>query len=63
MHVGLISTFQNVLIEAGVPTSATVAEARGLRRREDMTRPCDIVVLDYYAHGHHLVLDDVITTV
>jgi hypothetical protein len=27
-----------------------------------MTRPCDIVVLDYYARGHHLLLDGVVTT-
>ena len=46
MHAGLISTLQKVLHEAEVPTSATVTEARGLRGREDKTRPRDIVVLD-----------------
>ena len=62
MHAGLISTLQKVLLEAGVPASATLVKARGLREREDMTRPCDIVVLDYYTHGHHLLLNGVVTT-
>jgi hypothetical protein len=57
----LILTLQKVLQEAGVPTSATLVEARGLRGREDKTRPCDIVVLDFYAHGHHLMIDGVAT--
>ncbi len=30
--------------------------------REDMTRPCNIVVLDYFAPWHHLLLDGVVTT-
>jgi len=62
MHDGLISTLQKILQEAGVPTSGTLAEARGLRGGEDMTRPCDIVVLDYYNPAHHLLLDGVVTT-
>jgi hypothetical protein len=64
MHDGLISTLQKVLHEAGSPlsTSATLAEARGLRGKEDKTRPCDIVVLDYHAHGHHILLNGVATT-
>ena len=62
MHVGLISTLEKVVQEAGVPTSATLAEARGLREREDNTRPGDIMVMDYHAHGHHLLLDGLITT-
>ena len=62
MLTGLISTLQKVMQEAGLPTSATLAEARGLRGREDMTRPVDIVVLDYYAPGRHLMPDGVVTT-
>jgi hypothetical protein len=62
MYVGLISTLQKVLQEAGVLTSVTLAETRGLRGREENSRPCDIVVLVYYAHGHHLLLDGVVTT-
>ncbi len=38
-----------------------MAEARGLRGREDKTRLCDIVVLDCHALGHHLLLDGVVT--
>jgi len=49
MHAGLISILQKVLKEAGVPTSATLTEAKGLRGGEDMTRLGDIVVLDYHA--------------
>ena len=30
---------------------------------EDKTRPCDIVVLEYYARGRHLLLDGVVTIV
>ena len=29
---------------------------------EDKTCPGDIVVLDYHAPGHHLLMDDVVTT-
>ncbi len=52
-----------MLQEAGVPTSATLAEARGLRGKVDKTRPGDIVVLDFYAPRRHLLLDGVVTTV
>jgi len=62
MHGGIISTLQKVLHEAGVPTSATLTEARGLHGRENKTRPSEIVVLDYYAPEHHLLLDGVDTT-
>ncbi len=63
MHAGLISTSQRVLQEAGVPASATLTEARGLRWRADKSRHGDIVVLDYHAPGMHLLLDGVVTTV
>ncbi len=63
MHAGLITTLQKVLQEAGVSTSATLTEARGLRGRVDRTRPGDIVVLDFHAPGRHLLLDGVVTTV
>ncbi len=61
MHASLISTLQKDLQEAGVPTSTTLAEARGLRGREDKTRLGDSMVLDYHAPGHHLLLDGVVT--
>ena len=63
MHAGLISILQRVLKEAGVPTSATVTKARGLRGGVDKTMLGDIVVLDYTAPGKHLLLDGVVTTV
>jgi len=62
MHDGLISTLQKVLKEAGVPILATLTEARGLRGKGDISRPDDIVVLDYHAPGRHLLLDGVVTT-
>ncbi len=63
MHAGLITTLKKILKEAGVPTSTTLTEARGLRGGGDKTRPGDIVVLDYHAPGRHLILDGVVTTV
>ncbi len=63
MHAGLIATLQKVLKEAGVPTSATLTEARGMRGGQDRTRPGDIVVLDFHAHGRHLLMDGVVTSV
>ena len=33
-----------------------------MRGREDKTRLCDIVVLDFYSPGHHLLMDGVVTT-
>ena len=63
MHAGLITTLQKVLKEAGVPTSATITEARGLRGTGDRSRPGDIVVLDYHSPGRHLLLDGVVTSV
>ncbi len=41
---------------------AFVKEARGLRAT-DASRPEDIVVLDFFAEGRHLVVDAVVTTV
>ena len=59
MHAWLIFVMQRVLKEAGVPTSATLTEARGLRGGVDMTRLGYIVVLDYIAPRKHLLLDGV----
>jgi hypothetical protein len=63
MHAGLITTLQKVLKEVGVPTSATLTEARGLRGTGDRTSSGDIVVLDFHAPGRHLLLDGVVTIV
>jgi uncharacterized protein YacL len=37
-------------------------EARGLRSG-DATRPRDLVILDFFATGKHLIIDGVVTTV
>ena len=63
MHTSLITTLQKIMKEAGIPTSATLAEARGLRGGRDKTRPRDIMVLDYHALGRHLLLEGVVTMV
>ena len=48
--------------EAGVPDATVVTEARGLRAA-DRSRPGDVVALDFFADGHHLVIDAVMTIV
>ena len=48
--------------EAGVPNATVVTEARGLRTA-DRSRPGDVVALDVFADGRHLVIDAVMTTV
>ncbi len=63
MHAGLIATLQRILKEGGVPSSATLTEARGMRGGQDRSRPGDIVVLDFHAPGRHLLLDGVVTSV
>ena len=51
-----------ILKEAGVPEASIVLEARGLRAG-DRSRPGDVVALDFFADGRHLVVDAVMTTV
>jgi hypothetical protein len=63
MHAWLITTLKKVIKEAGVPSSATLTEARVLRGGGDKTRPGDIMVLDYNAPGRHLLLDGVVMMV
>jgi len=46
---------------ARVPDASVVLEARGLRPA-DRSRPGDIVALDFFADGRHLVIDAVMTT-
>jgi hypothetical protein len=41
---------------------AVVTEARGLRAA-DASRPGDVVVLDHFAEGRHLVINAVVTIV
>jgi len=46
----------------GHSDAAVVTEARGLRA-SDRSRPGDVVALDFFADGRHLVIDAVMTTV
>jgi hypothetical protein len=61
-HAGLVGVIKTILREAGVPDAAIVTEARGLREA-DSSRPGDVVALDFFADGRHLVIDAVMTTV
>jgi len=57
--VGFIKT---ILRESGVPEASVVLGARGLRAA-DSSQPGDVVALDFFADGMHLVIDAVMTTV
>ncbi len=61
-HAWLVGVIKIILREAGVPDAALVSEARGLRAAY-RSRPRDVVALDFFADGRHLVIDAVMTTV
>ena len=61
-HSGLVGVIRTILRDAGVLDASVVLEARGLREA-DRSRPCDVVALDFFADGRHLVIDAVLTTV
>jgi hypothetical protein len=61
-HAGLVGVIKTILRETGIPDAAVVTEARGLRAA-DRSRPGDVVALDFFAEGRHLVIDAVMTTV
>jgi hypothetical protein len=62
MHARLVRAIRSVLRDVRIPDIVVLIEARGLRIA-DATRPGDVVVLDFFAEGKHLVLDVVVTTV
>ncbi len=62
-HARLIGVIKIILREAAVPDVAVVMEARGLMRAADRSRPGDVVALDFFADGRHLVIDAVMITV
>jgi len=62
MHVGIVNVFKTIPRDVGVLEAALLLEARGLRA-EDRFRPGDVVALDFFAYGCHLVIDVVMTTV
>ncbi len=61
-HAGLVGVIKAILKEASVPNASVVLEARGLRAA-DRSRPGDVLALDFFADGRHLVIDAVLTTV
>ncbi len=56
------TVIKSIIKDAGIPDIAAVTEARGLRSY-DASRPGDVVVLDFFRDGQHLVLDVVVTIV
>ena len=62
LHARLVGVIKTILREAGVPDAAVVTVARGLRVA-DRSRPGEVVALDFFADGRHLVIDAVMTTV
>ena len=62
MHAGLVSIIVAILLMAGVPKSSIILEKKGLMPC-DHTRPGDIVALDFFGLGRHLVIDAVVSTV
>ena len=62
MHAGLVALIVIILLMSGVPKSSIVLEKKGLRPG-NRSRPGDIVVLNFYGLGRHLVIDVVLCTV
>ena len=62
MHAGLVQCIAvAILLMAGVPKSSIVLEKKGLGR-SDRTRPRDnVVALDFFGLGRHLVIDAVVS--
>ena len=58
IHNGLVLQLVAIIKEAGLPGDSITIELRGMRPLDD-TRPGDLVALDIYGEGHHLVIDDV----
>ena len=55
IHNGLVLQIVAIAKEAGFPGDSIEVELRGMRALDD-TRPGDLVALDFYGDGHHLVL-------
>ena len=62
MHYGLVQVLKSIIKDVGIPEISVVTEARGLRSSY-ASRPGDVVVLDFFRDGQHLVIDAVVTTV
>ncbi len=61
MHDRLVGFVRSVLKDVGIPDSAIVTEARGLKSA-DAIRHGDVVVLIFVVEGRHMVIDAVVTT-
>ena len=61
-HAGLVGVIRSIPKDVGIQDLAIITKARGVRSK-DATRPGDVVVLDFFAEGMHLVIDAVVTTV
>jgi hypothetical protein len=62
MHSGLVQVLKSIIKDVGIPDIVVVTEARGLRS-SDASRPGDVVVLDFFQDGQHLLINAVVTTV
>jgi hypothetical protein len=62
MHYGLVQILKSIIKDVGIPDTAVVTKARGLRS-SDASRPGDVVVSDFFRDGQHLVIDAVVTIV
>ena len=60
-HAGMFGGIKTIMREAGVQDAALVTEARGLRTA-NRSRPGDVVTLDLFADGRHLLIDVLMTT-
>jgi hypothetical protein len=54
MHYGPVQVLKSIIKDMGISNIAIVTEARGLRS-SDAPRPGDVVVLDFFRDGQHLV--------
>jgi hypothetical protein len=61
MYAGLVGALVSIFKDVRVPCMDVVTKARGFRAAE-ASRPRDVVVLDFFAEGRHLVVDAVLTT-
>ncbi len=62
MHASLVGVLTSIMKDMGIPDIAVDTEARGLWAA-DASRPEDVLVLDFFAEGRHVVVDAVVTTV
>ncbi len=62
MHSGLVGVLVSILKDVENPEIAIVTEARSLRAA-NASRQGDLMVLDLFAEGSHLVVDAMVTTV